>query len=391
MKPEHGYIKTIIGDTPYLLPYGQQIADHRPGMRFNTSGSLLWDALCQNAGEEELLSVLKNHYSASEEELPALKEDLARYLKMLSDHNLLIPEKIPSPVPASYEKTLYFQIGPLKLEFCGADKIFTSCFQDFSCEGGSADQRISFHYGRPRAHRNGEILVRNETVIISADSTSYILIFPGDSRLFEVHIRKDGSTARIYCMPPLGDQLTQMIFHAIRFSLLVLAQQRGLYMLHSASMMYKDQAWLFSGKSGTGKSTHTALWQSHYQTPVLNGDLNLIGIENRIPMVYGIPWCGTSGIYTAKKYPLGGIVFLKQAPREQVLLPSEADKALLLTQRMISPSWTPSLLLQNLDFAQTLLKIIPAFQLFCTKEPSAAALMKQTIDHYLKKENEHHD
>lgn len=45
-------------------------------------------------------------------------------------------------------------------------------------------------------------------------------------------------------------------------------------------------------------------------TPLLNGDLNLIGEENGQFFVYGIPWCGTSGICTTEKQRLGGIVLL---------------------------------------------------------------------------------
>ena len=51
---------------------------------------------------------------------------------------------------------------------------------------------------------------------------------------------------------------------------------------------------------------------------ILNGDLNLLGLENGIPILYGIPWCGTSGISSTKRVPLGGIFFLKQAARDKI-------------------------------------------------------------------------
>ena len=82
--------------------------------------------------------------------------------------------------------------------------------------------------------------------------------------------------------------------------------------------LYRGRAFLVSGSSGTGKSTHSALWHDLYQTPLLNGDLNLLGIRDNIPYAYGLPWCGTSGICTPKDYPLGGIIFLKQAAIDQV-------------------------------------------------------------------------
>ena len=37
--------------------------------------------------------------------------------------------------------------------------------------------------------------------------------------------------------------------------------EKGMFALHSASLLYLEKAWLFSGPSGMGKSTHTALWK----------------------------------------------------------------------------------------------------------------------------------
>lgn len=59
-----------------------------------------------------------------------------------------------------------------------------------------------------------------------------------------------------------------------------------------------------------GKSTHTALWHELFDTPYLNGDLNLLGLHKDHIIAYGIPWCGTSGIFTAEAYELGGIILL---------------------------------------------------------------------------------
>ena len=58
------------------------------------------------------------------------------------------------------------------------------------------------------------------------------------------------------------------------------AQKHGKFAIHSASILYKEKAWLFSGHSGMGKSTHTQMWHDLLQTPYLNGDLNLLAMEN---------------------------------------------------------------------------------------------------------------
>ena len=128
------------------------------------------------------------------------------------------------------------------------------------------------------------------------------------------------------------------------------------------------------------QSTHANLWANRYHTPVLNGDLNVLGIKNGLPYLYGLPWCGTSETYTTTTYPLGGIVFLKQAPFNRVNSLPPDEQALFLMQRMISPTWTKDLLLKNLAFAETLAPLTKIFRLNCTKNPEAAAVMKAAID-----------
>lgn len=89
-----------------------------------------------------------------------------------------------------------------------------------------------------------------------------------------------------------------------------------------------------------GKSTHTAFWKKLFDTPFLNGDLNLIGKEGDQFVVYGIPWCGTSEIFTVEKKELGGIVLLEKAPEDKIVSLTKEQKTLRVMQRMISPPWT---------------------------------------------------
>ena len=130
-----------------------------------------------------------------------------------------------------------------------------------------------------------------------------------------------------------------------------------------------------------GKSTHTALWHELFDTPYLNGDLNLLGLHKDHIIVYGIPWCGTSGIFTAEAYELGGIVLLGrdlQTDYLEELNPSE--KILRVMQRMISPAWTERQLSENLFFAGEIADRVPVLHLLCTKNASAACVIKNTID-----------
>ena len=173
------------------------------------------------------------------------------------------------------------------------------------------------------------------------------------------------------------------MFYGFRAAFFYLAALHGKYALHSASNYYQEKAWLYSASSGTGKTTHVKLWEKLYAVPVLNGDLNLLGMEKDEVFVYGIPWCGTSGVYTTKKYPLGGIILLKRGTENRVCKLPQDERQLYTAQRMISPAWTEKQVDDSLLFAEKLSDRIPIRQLYCTQEPSAAAVMKEYIDKYL--------
>lgn len=71
----------------------------------------------------------------------------------------------------------------------------------------------------PRTHKNGNILVRNNEIILSETEDSYIIIFTG-SNVYELHSAKDGSLATIYCKENHSDKALFELFHAIRFGFL---------------------------------------------------------------------------------------------------------------------------------------------------------------------------
>lgn len=386
MKPKNGFIKENICDIPYLLPYGQNIVNQMPELKLNPVASLAWDLICQGMDKEQIARAVYNRYGTEPSDLQAVIADINEYFKTLSLYGILENKKPPAYITGPH--TRYFKTGCIKIAFNGPDTIFEKYFKEFACDGsGTCQQYIHFHKGRPKYYANGNILVRNETISIIDTScnggNSFIFTFTPEYGIYEMEVLKDGSVADIYCLPVLDKEHGNYIFHALRFAFLIAAQQHGMFVIHSASVLYKGYAWLFSGSSGTGKSTHTNLWNKLYNTPVLNGDLNIISIKDGLAVTYGLPWCGTSGKFTAKSFPLGGIIFLKKAPVNVVETMSEDNKALSVMQRLVSPSWDTALLKKNLGFAENIIAKTHIYSLCCTKKPDAASIMKNTIDKLL--------
>ncbi len=382
MKRNNYYSLQNLAGVFYLLPYGQTQADLLHGIRLNETGAFLWELLAEDKSREELFAACAEHYHASEEELPLLQKDITEFLQTLSQR-FLLTESSSLPQPA-FPDEKYLTIAGWNLCLRGPLDAFSEKFDLFRTDRPEKiHQNISLLPGAPRQHLNGKLLIRNENLVVLEAEDRYIFLFPRFTRIEEAQLTRDGSQAVFHYCPPCSDALREDLFHGIRLLFLFFIRQHGMAVLHSSSILYRDRAWLFSGPSGTGKSTHAGIWNRLYDTPVLNGDLNLLALDNGVPVIHGLPWCGTSGICSRETYPLGGIILLKQAPFDRVEELSPDEKLLLVQQRLITPSWTETMLSQNLRIVEGLLPDILVCRLYCTKNDTAAAVMRTRIDFFL--------
>ena len=74
IRRQEGYLLQKIGNTHYLLPYGQKIADQQRGMELNETARILWEALETPKTMEELQQKMIRCYEVPEEELAPLRE-----------------------------------------------------------------------------------------------------------------------------------------------------------------------------------------------------------------------------------------------------------------------------------------------------------------------------
>lgn len=82
-----------------------------------------------------------------------------------------------------------------------------------------------------------------------------------------------------------------------------------------------ELGYLFLGKSGTGKSTHSRLWMKNLDgCELLNDDNPVIRILNKKAIVFGSPWSGKTPCFKNKRAPIGAFVELEQGPNNQIEL-----------------------------------------------------------------------
>jgi len=164
----------------------------------------------------------------------------------------------------------------------------------------------------------------------------------------------------------------------VMFALSTANSQTALF--HSSVISYEERAYMFLGKSGTGKSTHSSLWLKHIEGTALVNDDN--PVVRRMPdgfYVFGSPWSGKTPCYRNVRYRLGGLVQLSQAPYNAIrrLRPLEAYAALMPS---ISGKRWDRQVAEGLHQTEDLLVTeVPVWHLECLPDEAAARVCKETV------------
>lgn len=154
--------------------------------------------------------------------------------------------------------------------------------------------------------------------------------------------------------------------------------------IHSSTIEHGDQAVLFLGESGTGKSTHTRLWREHIPgARLLNDDSPIIRMYHGVATVFGSPWSGKTACYRNISRPIAGIVRLSQAPGNKITrLPTLQAIGSLLPSCPPAFAYDSDLQDQICQTLSDILTQVPVYHLACLPDKAAAELSYTTIlDH----------
>lgn len=105
----------------------------------------------------------------------------------------------------------------------------------------AADLTLELIEHVPESHQNGNILIRNKDLTVCAWEEGYVLWFPALKNIYEIWMKADGSFACIYYRLPMTEEEQDSLFLAIRPVFLFLAQKKGMFVLHSASLLYLEK------------------------------------------------------------------------------------------------------------------------------------------------------
>ena len=151
------------------------------------------------------------------------------------------------------------------------------------------------------------------------------------------------------------------------------AARYGVILFHSSAVAVDGKAYIFAAKSGTGKSTHAALWRELLgeKAVMINDDKPLIRLDGEKFTVYGTPWNGKHKLGRNISARLSGICILSRGEKNEIekISPSDALPGLLVqTFRPTDADDTAKVLQIVLKMAQS----VPVYKMKCNMDISAA-------------------
>ena len=157
-----------------------------------------------------------------------------------------------------------------------------------------------------------------------------------------------------------------------------IAEQMPAYdtvLFHGSVVAVDGVGYLFTAKSGTGKSTHTRLWRERFgsRAVMINDDKPLLRITDRGVLACGTPWDGKHRLSSNCSVPLGALCALERGTENRIVPVTRQQLYPLLLQQTYRPA-DRAAMQKTLLLLDRLAAATPLFRLQCNMSPEAAAV-----------------
>ena len=148
---------------------------------------------------------------------------------------------------------------------------------------------------------------------------------------------------------------------------------RDTLLFHGSVIAVDGEGYLFTAKSGTGKSTHTSLWRREFgeRAEMINDDKPLLKIKENKILACGTPWNGKHRLGCNKTVPLKAICILERDAQNHIQRISGPEALPMLMQQSFRTG-TPSGMVRLLDMLEQIMDKTNIYRLGCNMDPEAA-------------------
>ena len=144
-------------------------------------------------------------------------------------------------------------------------------------------------------------------------------------------------------------------------------------LFHGSVVAVDGVGYLFTAKSGTGKSTHTRLWREYFgdRAVMVNDDKPLLKITDSGVIAYGTPYNGKHRLGTNTSVTLKAICILTRAEDNHIEAITREQAYTMLLQQVYRPADMLKMA-KTLELVDRLADSVKLCQLGCNMDISAA-------------------
>jgi hypothetical protein len=230
--------------------------------------------------------------------------------------------------------------------------------------------------------------LEQDTCALRKQGKRYFFTIENPAGIKLIELAMDTGSPVVICSLNLSQDANNYILtntNILKFSMWISTSFAGIpkqiCTIHSSVIVFNEQAIMFLGESGSGKSTHTKLWLQHIPDSfILNDDSPVLCIEDGKPYVFGSPWSGKGKCYINERYPVAALVRLKQNPANKIDLLNKLESF-----GALYPSFPPAFLKDEYleeNICTIISKVIattPVYKLLCLPDKDAAMLVWETV------------
>lgn len=151
-----------------------------------------------------------------------------------------------------------------------------------------------------------------------------------------------------------------------------------IFLMHGSAIAVDGQAYLFTAKSGTGKSTHASLWRQTFgdRAVTVNDDKPLISLVKStdgswLTQISGTPWDGKHHLSSNLTLPLKAICILKRG-EDNAIREISYEEAYPILLQQTHRSADKGILAHTLELLECMRDRVHFYELHCNMELEAA-------------------
>jgi len=219
--------------------------------------------------------------------------------------------------------------------------------------------QLEIHLHAPAASMPGDVRVTRSGSVWRIERGDFRAEF--DARLRRGWVRQSPN--------PYSLDAMMRIIHS-----LVLAEEGG-FLVHAASGVRNDRAFVFAGVSGAGKTTMSRLAPA--DATLLTDEISYIRRSGNGYHAYGTPFAGElARVGTNLKAPLEALYFLEKGPDNRIVPTGDSDAAHALIRNILCFAHDPHLVKRVFDAAIEFVSRVPVARLVFTPDERAWELIR---------------